>query len=76
MTSNFCSPTLLFFYQPTKFQSTPCSKTGVTNLFAIVGHSLCQLPLSKRSAQLFSHTVKPVKNKKVVNQWKPKGLNS
>jgi len=25
---------------------------------------LCQLPLSKRTAQLFSHTMKPVKNEK------------
>ena len=25
---------------------------------------LCQLPLSKRAAQLFSHTMKPVKNEK------------
>jgi len=28
------------------------------------GGSLCQLPLSKRAAQLFSHTMKPVKNEK------------
>jgi len=29
---------------------------------------LCPLPLSKRAAQLFSHTMKPVKNEKTVQQ--------
>ena len=32
--------------------------------------SLCKLPLSKRAAQLFSHTMKPVKMKKIVHQQK------
>jgi len=31
---------------------------------------LCQLPLSKRAAQLFSRTRKPAKTKKIVHQQK------
>ena len=31
---------------------------------------LCQLPLSRRAAQLFSHNVKPVKNEKIIHQQK------
>jgi len=31
---------------------------------------LCQLLLSKRAAQVFSHTMKPVKNEKIVYQQK------
>jgi len=31
---------------------------------------LCRLPLSKRAAQLFSHTMKPLKTKKIVHQQK------
>jgi len=46
----------------------PWSSPGVTNLFAIAGH--CQLPLSKQAAQLFSHTMKPVKHEKIVHQQK------
>jgi len=36
----------------------------------LLSGSLCQLPLSKRAAQLFSHTMKLVKNEKIVNQQK------
>jgi len=32
--------------------------------------SLCELPLRKRVAQLFSHTMKPVKNEKKFHQQK------
>jgi len=31
---------------------------------------LCQLPLSKRAAQLFCQAMKPVKNEKIVHQQK------
>ena len=54
--------------------------------FLIVGHScrpggcesicyrgpLCQLPLSNRAAQLFSHTMKPVKNEKSCSSTETK----
>ena len=45
MTSNFRSPTLLFFYQPAKFLSTPCSRTSISSIFLEL-FLTCFLPIS------------------------------